>query len=98
MKIYCTECGKEFEPELKVDKFDGGVEKAYFVCPHCGEMFDGFYTNESIRKKQVKIRKLWKKVEMSKFPINQERLYRKATNLQAEIKSDMRKLRMKFED
>lgn len=52
-------CNKEFNLEkFETEFLDDGVEKTYFKCPNCGKEFIAFYTDEAIRNKQKKIRKL----------------------------------------
>ncbi|NYB73866.1 hypothetical protein HZF24_06900 [Sedimentibacter hydroxybenzoicus DSM 7310] len=52
-------CNQEFNLEkLEIEQLDDGIEKTYFKCPNCGKEFIAFYTDEAIRNKQKKIRKL----------------------------------------
>ncbi len=52
-------CNKEFNlDKLDIEYLDDGIEKTYFKCPNCSKEFIAFYTDETIRNKQKKIRKL----------------------------------------
>lgn len=57
-------CGHRFYVEhFKTDKLDNKVEKTYFNCPNCGREYVCFYTDESIRKLQAKMRELHRKMK-----------------------------------
>ena len=52
-------CNQEFNlDKFDIKYMDDGIEKTYFKCPNCGKEFIAFYTDEAIRSKQKKIRKL----------------------------------------
>lgn len=52
-------CGEEFRiARLSVDNLADGVEKSYFVCPHCEKEYVAFYTDREVRKKQQAIRRV----------------------------------------
>ncbi len=52
-------CNKEFNlDKFKIEFMNYGIVKTYFKCPNCGKEFVAFYTDEAIRRKQNKIRKL----------------------------------------
>lgn len=57
-------CGHRFYVEhFKLDKLDNKVEKTYFNCPNCGREYVCFYTDESTRKLQAKMRELNRKMK-----------------------------------
>lgn len=57
-------CGHRFYVEhFKIDKLDNKVEKTYFNCPNCGREYVCFYTDESTRKLQAKMRELHRKMK-----------------------------------
>lgn len=57
-------CGHKFYVKhFKIDKLDNKVEKTYFNCPNCGREYVCFYTDESIRKLQAKMRELHRKMK-----------------------------------
>lgn len=57
-------CGHKFYVQhFKLDKLDNKVEKTYFNCPNCGREYVCFYTDESIRKLQAKMRELHRKMK-----------------------------------
>lgn len=52
-------CKKQFNLEkFETQCLDEGIEKVCFKCPNCGKEFVAFYTDELIRNKQKRIRKL----------------------------------------
>lgn len=52
-------CGEEFHiARLSVDYLADGVEKTYFICPHCAKEYVVFFTDEEIRRKQQEIRRI----------------------------------------
>jgi hypothetical protein len=77
-------CGKEFRVRrFATDKLGDGIEKTYFICPHCGKEFVGFYTDRNIRAKQKKIRKMTSPLFIKK--------------LRKDIAADMAELKMRVE-
>lgn len=57
-------CGHRFYVQhFKLDKLDNTVQKTYFNCPNCGREYVCFYTDESIRKLQAKMRELHRKMK-----------------------------------
>ena len=57
-------CGHRFYVEhFKIDKLDNNVQKTYFNCPNCGREYVCFYTDESTRKLQAKMRELHRKMK-----------------------------------
>ena len=51
MKVTCNEsCNKTFAlTKFLTQKLDGGIEKVYFVCPHCQHEYVAYYTDAEIR-------------------------------------------------
>ena len=60
MKVTCNEsCHKTFTlTKFLTQKLDGGIEKVYFVCPHCQHEYVAYYTDAEIRGLQEQIRKV----------------------------------------
>ncbi len=57
-------CGHRFYVQhFKLDKLNNKVEKTYFNCPNCGREYVCFYTDESTRKLQAKMRELHRKMK-----------------------------------
>lgn len=57
-------CGHRFYVQhFKLDKLDNKVQKTYFNCPNCGREYVCFYTDESIRKLQSKMRELHRRMK-----------------------------------
>jgi len=57
-------CGHRFYVEhFKIDKLHNTIQKTYFSCPNCGREYVCFYTDESIRKLQAKMRELHRKMK-----------------------------------
>ena len=56
-QTYCNEsCKREFTPELQTIPMGEGIEKVYFLCPHCQHEYVAFYTDAEIRGLQEQIR------------------------------------------
>lgn len=64
MKVTCNEsCNKTFAlTKFLTQKLDGGIEKVYFVCPHCLHQYVAYYTNAEIRNLQEKIRNVDRRI------------------------------------
>lgn len=57
-------CGHRFNVQhFKIDKLNNKVQKTYFNCPNCGREYVCFYTDESTRKLQAKMRELHRKMK-----------------------------------
>lgn len=73
-------CGKEFQlKKFEIEKLSKGIEKTYFICPHCNKEYVAFYTNYKIRQKQYRQR-------IASYPKNEK--------LRKEIKVEMNKLKL----
>ncbi|MEC1304323.1 hypothetical protein [Lysinibacillus capsici] len=53
-------CGYKFYVQsFKKEIMNHTIEKNYFTCPNCGKEYVCFYTDDSIRKLQAELRKLY---------------------------------------
>ena len=102
MKVTCNEsCHKTFTlTKFLTQKLDGGVEKVYFVCPHCLHEYVAYYTDAEIRELQEQIRKIDRQTvkaqkQLSKTMFNQ--LTWRHARLRKEIAEKMAGLRGKVE-
>lgn len=48
--VNCDNCKKQFKIDVKIKKYDKGVEKVHFYCPHCKQEYISYFTNKRIRK------------------------------------------------
>ncbi len=91
-----SSCGRGFKiNEMPTEKLKGGIEKTYFTCPHCQEEYICFYTDEEIRKLQMRIRRV-----QSRFADpndNHKDAAHKEAELQATIKVKMEELKQRVE-
>jgi len=60
--VNCDKCNKDFKMKIKTRKYLRGVTEVYFKCPHCGERYTGYYTNDKIKKMQRELNDLNKKL------------------------------------
>lgn len=52
-------CKKEFTiPKFRTKKVKHGIEKTYFVCPHCKQEYVAYYANAGTLQLQKEMRKL----------------------------------------
>ena len=78
-------CGQQFTiTKFENKKVFDDVKKNFFRCPHCGKEYVNFYTNTSIRKKQVKMRTM-------KNPTPE-----KVETLRLQIKAEMDELKVRY--
>ncbi|WP_241494253.1 transglycosylase [Bacillus paralicheniformis] len=56
----CDHCGTKLHIKgcSKVRKHDNGVRQHYIKCPRCQTEYTSYYTNETIRRMQQKVKKL----------------------------------------
>lgn len=57
-KGVCNECGNVSAMRQRKKRMKDKVEKLYFMCEHCRHDYTICYTNEEIRRKLKRIRKL----------------------------------------
>lgn len=94
--IGCNKCKEVFERKIEVEKVKGDIERTFFVCPNCKEKYTAFLTNEKIRNKQEKIKKLWEKFLRSKDVGQQVIISKKINKLHKEIENEMSRLERKY--
>ncbi|MOA27870.1 hypothetical protein D3C78_1487730 [compost metagenome] len=97
MKTHCDAgCKQAFEFEdFSIAKLDGGIEKLYFTCPHCGKEYVSFYADAEIRKLQARIRRVQRRFADPND--NHEDAAKKEAELQQQIKEKMDALRAQIE-
>ncbi|TKI53532.1 hypothetical protein FC756_23175 [Lysinibacillus mangiferihumi] len=82
-------CGHKFYVQhFKKDKLHNSIEKTYFNCPNCGREYVCFYTDESIRKLQAKMRELHRKMKWADGD-KLAQLKQEESKLKADIKNRM---------
>lgn len=104
MQLTCNNCNKDFWLDRirnRPVKNRSGVERVYFICPHCKCEFTSYYTNKSIKRKQQLVRDLLNKRRKA-FDTNDtkraQELTEKVKELQAKMKQEMDTLRTSIED
>lgn len=89
-------CSQAFTvDEFKHDQLVGGMEKTYFICPHCGHEYVAFYTDEEIRRLQEKIRKVQRRLASPHY--DHAAAARQEAKIQKQIKEKMDGLRQRIE-
>lgn len=83
--VHCNECNKEFNTEVKIEKYERGIEKIYFNCPYCNQEYIAYFTDENIRRQQAQIRLLQSKISKKKLK-----------QLQNKLQKDMHELSIKM--
>lgn len=95
--IVCNKCKESFERKIEVEKVKGDIERTFFICPNCKEKYIAFLTNEKIRNKQEKIKKLWFKFSRNAKGIGEQTILAKKINkLNEEINKEMDYLENKY--
>ena len=102
MKVTCNEsCHKTFTlTKFLTQKLDGGIEKVYFVCPHCQHEYVAYYTDAEIRGLQEEIRKVDRQSVKAQKQLSQKmfnQLTWRHAMLQKKIKDKMAGLREEIE-
>ena len=44
--VNCNTCKKDFDMDIKVEKYKGGIEKVHFYCPHCNQEYISYFTDK----------------------------------------------------
>lgn len=93
----CDEgCGKQFTiKEMPVTKLGDGIEKTSFACEHCQHEYVAFYTDEEIRKLQVRLRRIHRRFEDPNA--NHDDADKKSKEMAALIREKMDALRERVE-
>ncbi|WP_261948771.1 hypothetical protein [Paenibacillus melissococcoides] len=96
MRVSCCSCKTPFHiTAIHTEDMGEGIEKVYITCPICRQKFVGYYTDESIRNLQKKIRKAAPKLRNEKY--DQKVLKKRIAKLQKQMKSEMDALRKQIE-
>jgi transcriptional regulator NrdR family protein len=96
MNVNCDYCHNEFQISLNKVAVQKDIERNYFTCPHCKNDFTSFYTNKSIRGKQIKSQKLWEKFHTTKTINKKENIQKQVEKLKEEIRVEIEELKVKF--
>ena len=100
-QTYCNEsCKREFTPELQTIPMGEGIEKVYFVCPHCQHEYVAYYTDAEIRELQEEIRKIDRQTVKAQKQLSQKmfnQLTWRHARLRKEIADKMAGLRERVE-
>lgn len=94
--IVCNKCKESFERKIEAEKVKGDIERTFFICPNCKEKYTVFLTNEKIRNKQEKIKKLWFKFSRAKGIGEQAIISKKINKLNEELEIEMRYLEQRY--
>lgn len=94
-------CGNTFTiDQIKTQRLSGGIDKVYFVCPHCNHEYVSHYTDAEIRNIQARIRRAHM-VFASLGPDHTKEAKRKVAKREAELKQQIKEkmdtLRAKIE-
>lgn len=96
LKVSCNSCKTPFIiTNIHTEDMGEGIEKVFITCPICRQKFVGYYTDESIRGLQKKIRKAAPKLRNEKY--DQKVLKKRIAKLQKQMKGEMDGLRKRIE-
>ncbi|GIO57901.1 hypothetical protein [Paenibacillus cineris] len=97
MKTNCDAgCHIAFEVEsFSTTRIGDGVDKIYFVCPHCQYEYVAFYTDPEIRELQVKIRRIQQRFANPRA--DTVKAVQREAELKQQIKGKMDALRARIE-
>jgi transcription elongation factor Elf1 len=97
MIVHCDKCPEEFEISMQKTKIEADVERNYFSCPYCSAEYTSFYTNKSIRNKQVRIRNLWSRIRKTKNVKKIDNIQEQIDELKKQLAAELHELRTKYE-
>ncbi|MDA2636382.1 hypothetical protein [Bacillus cereus] len=72
MKVFCSNCNKDYEMQPQVAELPNRIEKCYFACLHCGNEHVAAYVNDKIRKHQADITKCHERINKKNLAIEDE--------------------------
>ncbi|MED0704936.1 hypothetical protein [Aneurinibacillus aneurinilyticus] len=92
--VNCNKCKGDFVINtIKLEKFNGGIERNYFTCPHCQEQYTAFYTNQKVRKNQTEMAALRWKIQRATFINKVNRFLKQIEALRKDNEKEMNRLR-----
>ncbi|MED0672047.1 hypothetical protein P4S95_17860 [Aneurinibacillus aneurinilyticus] len=92
--VNCDKCKEDFVIKaIELEKFDGGIERNYFICPHCQEQYTTFYTNQRVRKNQTEMAALRWKIQRANSINKVNRFLKQIEALRSDNEKEMNRLR-----
>ncbi|WP_096465101.1 hypothetical protein [Aneurinibacillus soli] len=96
--VNCDDCKQDFSlTSIEQKKLDNGVERNYFICPHCQRQYTAFYTNQKVRRNQAKITALGREVQHATTLNKSNRLRKQIEELSEDNKREMDRLKREFD-
>ena len=95
LQVTCDVCQKKYELVMQLEKI-GDIEKNYFKCPHCQTEYITACIDSSVRKKQLKVKKLNQQLRLLKGGQEIIKKVNQINDLEAEIKAEMAELKEKL--
>src|SRR5690606_9663924 len=90
----CNFCYSDFYiRKFKTRKLRDEIERTYFDCPHCGREYTAYYTNESIRTKQRRMRDMRDELSKTTDDKRKVKLVKKMNQMIETIGNEMRKIK-----
>lgn len=96
MQVTCDNCHKEYDIIMRMNRV-GDIEKNYFKCPHCQTEYITACVDPNIRKKQLKVKKLYQQLKLLRDEQKIIKNVNQINDLESEIKSDMAELKKEIE-
>lgn len=95
----CDQCGISLliQGNSKIEKLSDGVKRHYIKCPRCLTEYTSYFTNEAIRRKQSRIRKLFIVLRSARSEKLLEMYKKKIKEAQMDCQKDMDQLRREME-
>lgn len=97
MKSFCDAgCQKAFEVEdIQTVRIGEGIDKVFFICPHCQREYVAYYSDPEIRELQAQIRRVQKK--FANPLADHTKTAQREAEIKAQIKEKMDALRVRIE-
>ncbi|KUR61191.1 transglycosylase [Bacillus sp. AM 13(2015)] len=95
----CDQCGTSLliQGNSKIEKLGDVVKRHYIKCPRCLTEYTSYFTNEVIRRKQSRIRKLFVVLRSARSEKLLEMYKKKIKEAQMDCQKDMDQLRREME-
>lgn len=94
--VTCNNCKRKFEiKRIQTEDMGNGIERTFFSCSFCLQEYTGFYTDESIRTQQEKIRRAIRNIDNHNY--DQKVLKKRIAKMQRKTKDEMDALKEKIE-
>lgn len=95
-EVYCDQCDAEIKVKLKITDLENDVQKTSFNCTECGKEYVVSYTDADMRRKQVEVNLLQKKLKRPGNARVNQRQFKRYIELKNQLKVSLGEMKHKY--